>query len=76
MSDPLIPILLAAVIAVMVDLAMLWVCAAAVKRSPAPTLLLSVIVLAFAGVNIGSKLMEKRSTLKSVTSSPDARYAS
>jgi predicted PurR-regulated permease PerM len=59
--DPLIPILLAGVIAVILDLAMLWFCARAVKRSPVPTLLLSGIVLVAAGAVIDLKLMQERS---------------
>lgn len=74
MSDPLVPIVLAGITAVMVDLVVLWVCSRAVKRSPVPTLLLSGIVLLFAGTIIGTKLTRERSTLRSVTSSPDGRY--
>jgi hypothetical protein len=59
-ADPLISILLAGVVAILVDLAALWVCARAVKMSPVPTLLLSGIVLVFAGLIIGSKLRQER----------------
>jgi hypothetical protein len=74
LPDPLVPIVLVGVAAVAVDLAMIWFCSRAVGRSPIPGLVLSAIVIVFVGGLITSWVVRDRSTITSITHSPDSFY--
>jgi hypothetical protein len=74
LSDPLVQIVLVGVAAVALDMAMLWFCARAVGRSPLPALVLSAIVVVFAGGLITSRVLRDRSTITSIRHSPDSSY--